>query len=69
VKQVKDKYHVLLLIWGIKKKRIQMKLFTKQKLRVTKRKWWAGGIDQHVHTAIFKIDDKDLLHSIGNFAQ
>ena len=52
-----------------KKKRIQMKLFTKQKLRVTKRKWWAGGIDRHVHTAIFKIDDKDLLHSIGNFAQ
>ena len=35
-----------------------MKLFTKQKLTVTKRKWWAGGIDQHVHTAMFKIDNK-----------
>ena len=50
-----------------------MKLFTKQKLgyqeEMVGRRDRLGVWNRHVYTAIFKIDNKDLLHSIGNFAQ
>ena len=63
------------------KKMIQMKLFTKEKQthRHRKQTWllkgkgWGrdklGVWEWHIHTTIYKINNKELLYSTGNYTQ
>ena len=63
----KDKYHMILLIGGIFKERVQMNLFTKQSHRCRKQNYGYQGVrwgrdklgewDWYIHITVYKIDN------------
>ena len=73
--------HDIIYVWNLKKKMIEMNLFTKQKqtqrenkLTVTKRERWGGinqefWINRYILLRIKQITNKDLLYSTGNYIQ